>query len=128
MAKPELYKKWGSRGGKYWESGDLWAKTPNYPVVTPPNLRTPAQPKKAETSWANWAPYFRGLGIYPRGNYLTATSPALRARLAPNALTAMQNYFATSPRSWADYLTYAGRFMSRTPALSGRFWNPARWR
>lgn len=104
-------------------------RQPNYPVVTPPGLTTPAQPEKAGNTWANWAPYFRGLGVVPVGNYLTATSPALRNRLNPNALTAMQNYFGgVSPRSWADYLAYAGRFMPRTPALSGRFWNPARWR
>jgi len=118
MAKGTGKTDWAKRGGR----------TQNYPVVTPPGLTTPAQPEKAGNTWANWAPYFRGLGVVPVGNYLTATSPALRNRLVPNALTAMQNYFSTSPRSWADYLTYSNPFMSRTPIMGGRYWNPARWR
>lgn len=99
----------------------------NYPTVTPYAWEPTALASKG-TTWADWAPYLGVFGVRPAGNYLTATSPALRARMNPLALAAMQNWFATSPRSWSDYLAYSAGFMPRTPALSGRMWAPARWR
>lgn len=113
----------------WWKGGGKPPRGMNYPTVTPPGWESGlTEPKGEGASWNRWQPYLRGLGINPFGGYLTATSPALRGRMNPQALSAMQDYFSRSPRSWEDYLAYSQGFMPRTPTMMGRSWMPARWR
>lgn len=87
---------------------------------------SPAPPKEKEPTWKPWMPYFEMLGINPlEGKGMTATTPALRQRMQPDAQTALQDYLASVGISWEDYVGWSGQFMPRTPFMSDRRWSPA---
>jgi len=88
---------------------------------------TPSAPKQeGQKSWERWMPYFNMLGIRPierRG--LTATSPAMRSRMQPEALQAMQDYMESMNMPWQSYLDWSGSMMPRNPFMTRRSWTPA---
>jgi len=98
---------------------------------TTPKWSPPSMPTSPETpSWKPWMPYFEQLGIHPLGGKgMTATSPALRARMQPDALQAMKDYLASVGMTWEDYIGWTSMFMPRTPYRPRLSWTPAmNWR
>jgi len=108
-------------------SWDFGSKVGTKGKGTPSELEgwTPSAPS-GESSWTRWMPYLKGLGIRPiEGRGWTGTSPAMRSRMQPEALQAMQDYMPTMGLNWEDYLNWTQSMMPRNPLMSQRMWRPA---
>ena len=104
------------------------AEYPSWQEYTPSVTEAAPAPAPKPSLWSQWAPYLRGLGIYPlTSGALTATSPAFRNRLNPLAIQAMQEYYTNLGKTWADYENWANAFLPRTPILQRRIWRPVWW-
>jgi len=120
---------WVYTGGfdpySYYPTVTPSAEYPSWQEYTPSVTEAAPAPAPKPSLWSQWAPYLRGLGIYPlTSGALTATSPAFRNRLNPLAIQAMQEYYTNLSKTWADYENWANAFLPRTPILGRRMWNP----